>query len=165
MFHNPAIDGTLPSGEGAGTNRFARNGYGAPRVPREYCPSSAPSFIVASSIVPYSSKLSVSDPFSNEPVVDVTLSSPLKKEPFAADAAPASSIRNGTSMPPTVTAASHSPAIGGACAAMRPGCATSAANAITLSTFFMASSVNPQSAIRSGFYAKGGYDGAWRASG
>src|SRR5262249_22014504 len=104
------------------------NGYGAPRVPREYCPSSLPSLNVASSFVPYSSKLKVSAPLANCPVVDVTLSSPLKNDPFGvAHAAPPQTIskRKGmstrTGSAPagavlTSTDASHNPA-GELCAA------------------------------------------------
>src|SRR6185369_13121376 len=119
-FHRPAIAGIGASPTGAGANRLAWNGYGAPRVPREYWPSSRPSFSVASTFVPYSSKLRTSAPFSKELVVDVTFSSPLKNDPLMALPDPAISKRNGTSMPPlTTTEASHSPLID--CASTRAG--------------------------------------------
>jgi hypothetical protein len=100
-------------------NLFAWNGYGAPRVPRAYCPSNRPSFSVASSFVSYSSKLRTSTPFSKLPVVEVSFSSPLKNEPLTAAPPPASSNRNGTSAPLTITVASQRPAIG--CSAARAG--------------------------------------------
>src|SRR3954471_10056868 len=88
-FHSPAIDGIFASPTSIAEKRRAWNGYGAPRVPRAYRPSSRPSFNVASSVVPYSSKLSVSAPLANVPVVDDTRSSPLKNEPLGvAQAAP-----------------------------------------------------------------------------
>jgi hypothetical protein len=100
-----------------GVKRLAANGYGAPRVPREYSPSSRPSFSVASSFVPSSSKFSVSRPFSSDPLVDVVLSSPLKKDPFTFEPEPDNSNRNGISSAPllTTTVASHRPLTG--CAA------------------------------------------------
>ena len=129
-FHRPAIAGIGASPTGAGANRLAWNGYGAPRVPREYWPSSRPSFSVASTFVPYSSKLRMSAPFSNEPVVDVTFSSPLKNDPLIALPDPAISKRNGTSMPPlTTTEASHSPLID--CASTRAGRAARTSSAAT----------------------------------
>src|SRR5262245_8448547 len=122
MFQRPAIDGMFRSPTSTAVKRFAWNGYGAPRVPRVYWPSSRPSLNVASTFVPYSSKLNVSAPFENCPVVDVTLSSPLKNDPFGvAHAAPPQTIskRNGmsrrTGSAPagavlTSTDASHNPA-------------------------------------------------------
>src|SRR5207253_7643681 len=98
-FQSPAIDGIFSSPL-RGANRFALNGYGAPRVPRVYCPSSWPFFTSASSFVPYSSKLSASLPFASWPDVDVTLSSPLKNDPLTLDPDPAIPNRNGTSMVP-----------------------------------------------------------------
>ena len=97
-------------------NRFAVNGYGAPRVPRVYCPWSWPFFTSASSFVPYSSKLSSSRPFASCPDVEVTFSSPLKNAPLTLDPDPAISNRNGTSIVPlscpadTTTDASQRPA-------------------------------------------------------
>src|SRR6476660_5994314 len=113
-FHRPAIAGTLPSPAATGVNRFAANGYGAPRVPREYSPSRRPSFNVASSFVPSSSKLSVSLPRSKDPLVEVVLSSPLKNEPLTLLPEPAISKRNGISSAPllTATVASQRPLIG-----------------------------------------------------
>src|SRR5690349_7322364 len=73
MFQRPAIGGIFVSPTSIAVKRLAWNGYGAPRVPREYCPSRRPFLKVASSFVPYSSKLSDSAPFANVPVVDVTL--------------------------------------------------------------------------------------------
>src|SRR4029434_4162934 len=84
-FQSPAIDGTFAASDVAGVKRFAWNGYGAPRVPREYWPSSLPSLSVASSLVSYSSKLRTSAPFSKLPVVDVSFSSPLKNDPFRSE--------------------------------------------------------------------------------
>src|SRR3954470_16327546 len=120
-FHKPATAGIFVASAATGTNRFAVNGYGAPRVPREYSPSRRPSLSVASSFVPSSSKLSDSLPFSSEPLVDVVFSSPLKNEPLTLAPEPDSSNRNGISRAPllTRTVASHrplsdcAPAVGG----------------------------------------------------
>ena len=111
----------LASPAATGVKRFAANGYGAPRVPREYWPSSRPSFSVASSLVPSSSKFSDSLPFWSEPLVDVVLSSPLKNDPFTFEPEPDSSKRNGISRAPllTRTVASHRPLTG--CAPARDG--------------------------------------------
>src|SRR4051794_16090256 len=132
-FHNPAIAGTSALDASAGTKRFAANGYGAPRVPREYCPSRRPSFSVASSVVPSSSKLNASLPLANDPLVEVVLSSPLKNEPLTVVPDPEISKRNGISRAPllTSTVASHSPATGGVGAAARDGTASSARRAAT----------------------------------
>src|SRR5262245_33822798 len=110
MFQSPAIDGIFASPTSTGLKRFAWNGYGAPRVPRLYSPSSAPSFTAAISFDPYSSKLRVSAPFSSVPLVDVTFSSPLKNEPVIAAPLPAISNRNGISSWFTTTVASQMPA-------------------------------------------------------
>src|SRR5262245_16522410 len=110
MFQSPAIDGIFASPTSTGLKRFAWNGYGAPRVPRLYSPSSAPSFTAAISFDPYSSKFSVSAPFSSVPLVDVTFSSPLKNEPLIAAPLPAISNRNGISSLFTRTVASQMPA-------------------------------------------------------
>src|SRR4051812_33600563 len=132
-FHSPAIDGTCAFAASGGVKRFAANGYGAPRVPREYWPSRRPSFSVASSVVPSSSKLSDSLPLANDPLVDVVLSSPLKNEPFTAVPDPEISKRNGISRAPllTSTVASHNPATGAVGAAARDGTASSARRAAT----------------------------------
>ena len=108
-FHKPAIAGTFAASAGVGVNRFARNGYGAPRVPRRYWPSSTPSVSLASSRVSYSSKLRTRLPFSKLPLVDVSRSTPLKNEPLTSPPLPENSIRNGTSTSLTRTTASHSP--------------------------------------------------------
>src|SRR6185436_5685513 len=129
MFHRPAIAGIGASPTGAGANRLAWNGYGAPRVPREYWPSSRPSFTVASIFVPYSSKLRTSAPFSSCPVVEVVFSSPLKKDPLTPAPDPDSSIRNGTSTPLTMMVASQRPLR--ACARAGAGTVTSARSATT----------------------------------
>src|SRR5262245_33808226 len=100
MVHRPLIDGIFLSLTSIAVKRFAANGYGAPRVPREYMPSIRLLFSVASSFVPYSSKLNASVPLAKLPVVDVTFSSPLKNDPFGdVQPAPAHAIskRNGTS--------------------------------------------------------------------
>src|SRR5476649_1681648 len=146
-LQRPAIDGTFASLAGTGAKRFAWNGYGVPRVPREYCPSSRPSLTVASSVVPYSSKLRASVPLVSVPVVDVTFSSPLKKDPLTAEPEPAISNRNGISSAPlfTVTVASHRPASG--CAPARDGNVTSATTAAsdkTDSLVFMATTPETQ---------------------
>src|SRR4051794_278439 len=131
-FHNPAIAGTSALDASAGTKRFAANGYGAPRVPRVYCPSRRPSFSVASSVVPSSSKLNDSLPLANDPLVEVVLSSPLKNEPLTAVPDPEISKRKGISRPLlTSTVASHSPATGAVGAAARDGTASSARRAAT----------------------------------
>src|SRR5262249_42349048 len=99
-FQRPAMAGIFASPASIAAKRFAWNGYGAPRVPRAYCPSSLPSLNAASTVEPYSSKLSVSLPFANDPVVEVTRSSPLKNQPFGdAQLAPLQAIskRNGIS--------------------------------------------------------------------
>src|SRR5262245_63318620 len=127
MFHRPAIDGMVVSPTTTAENRFARNGYGAPRVPRAYSPSSSPSFTVAASCVPYSSNDSVSAPFAKLPLVDVTLSSPLKNDPLTAAPSPAISNRNGISSWLTTTVASHRPATD--CAAAGDGVAIRPARA------------------------------------
>ena len=86
-------------------------------MPRLYSPSRRPSFSVATSFEPYSSKLNVSVPFSKVPLVEVTFSSPLKNDPWTPAAAAAISNRNGISIVLTTTVASHSPASDWAAAA------------------------------------------------
>src|ERR1700730_1185066 len=81
-------------------------------------------------MVPYSSKLRTSAPFSKRPVVDVTFSPPCKNEPLIAGPEPAISKRNGISTPSlTTTDASHNPLSD--CAEARDG---SAARPITAET-------------------------------
>src|SRR5581483_5672517 len=117
ITQRPAIDGTFASATAAATNFFAWNGSGAPRPPREYRPSSSPSFTVASSFVPSASHSMDSAPWSNVPADEDIFSSPLKKVPVIDAPLAAICIRNGTSTPPAVTVASHMPPIDGVCAA------------------------------------------------
>src|SRR3954464_6511376 len=128
-FHNPAIEGTFAASVVDGVKRLAWNGYGAPRVPREDCPSSRPSLTLASSLVSYSSKLRTSEPLSKLPAVEVSFSSPLKNDPLTVDPVPALSKRKGTSTSLTMTLASHRPLTD--CASARAGSEASAASATT----------------------------------